>query len=304
MERWKDLTRAAERAYGIVTYDQLSAGGLSRSQVLRWVRDGRLVDVGYGAYRLGGVPPSFEGEVLAAISAFPGETWAGCSTAGRLDDLPVWSPDGRIELVRPTGLSAERSVARVHRSTYLPAHHLTVVRGIPCTATPRTVFDLARTTGPNHLVRIIDRALDRRLCTMGSLYRVLYEMGGRGRPGTRRMRTVLDALGLDHVPPESELEVVGFALLDGLGFAWQVEMTDERGYIRRVDGLHRPARLVVELDGAQHRREPQLSLDRDGDRRLHRLGYDVERLSWSDVTRDGDATRQRIVARLVAAAAA
>ncbi|QYG92449.1 DUF559 domain-containing protein [Iamia sp. SCSIO 61187] len=303
MERWKDLTQAAERAHGIVTYDQLRGSGLSERQVRRWAGDGRLVDLGYGTYRLGGVPPGFDGEVLAAISAFPGETWAGFTTAGRLDDLPVWSPDGRIELVRPTGLSAERSVARVHRSTYLPVHHLTVVRGIPCTATPRTVFDLARTTGPNRLVRIIDRALDRRLCTMASLYRVLYELGGRGRPGTRRMRTVLEVLGLDHVPPESELEVVGFALLDGLGFTWQVEMSDERGYIRRVDGLHRPARLVVELDGAQHGREPQRSLDRDGDRRLHRLGYDVERLTWSDVARDGDATRQRIAARLVAAAA-
>ncbi|MEZ5138608.1 MAG: hypothetical protein R2711_07510 [Acidimicrobiales bacterium] len=28
-------------------------------------------------------------------------------------------------------------------------------------------------------------------------------------------------------------------------------MSDERGYIRRVDGLHRAGRLVIEWDGAE-----------------------------------------------------
>lgn len=303
MERWKDLTRAAERAHGIVTYNELLGAGLSERQVRRWVGDGRLVDLGYGVFRLGGVPPSFAGDVLAAIKAFPGETWASHHTAARLHDLRVWAPDRRIELTRPTGLSAERSIARVHRSTRVLPHHLTVVDRVPCFTGSRTVFDLARTTGPQQLKRAIDRGLLKGRCTMPSLYRVLYEMGGPGRPGTRRMRAVLDGLGLDHVPPESGIEEVGFALLDGLGFTWQVEMSDERGYIRRVDGLHAPGRLVLEFDGPQHRREPQRSLDRDGDRRLARLGYDVERLDWLDVTRGGPDTRDRILARLVAAVA-
>jgi len=262
-----------------------------------------LVDLGYGVFRLGGVPPSFPGDVLAAIGAFPGETWASHHTAARLEDLRVWAPDRRIELTRPTGLSAERSVARVHRSTRLLPHHLTSVQGVPCTTPSRTIFDLARTTGPQALGRAIDRGLLLRSCTMPSLYRVLYEMGGPGRPGTRRMRSVLDGLGLDHVPPESGLEEVGCALLDGLGFAWQVELSDEQGYIRRVDGLHEAGRLVLELDGPHHAREPQRSLDRDGDRRIRRLGYDVERLVWADVARNGPATRDRVAASVLAAVA-
>ena len=117
------------------------------------------------------------------------------------------------------------------------------------------------------------------------------------------MRMVLGHLGQGYVPPESELEAVGMTLLDGLGFEWQVEISDEEGYLRRVDGINRPARLVVEFDGAQHRREPQRSLDLHGDRRLGRLGLEVVRIGWDDVTTHGDATRAAVAARIVAAAA-
>jgi very-short-patch-repair endonuclease len=303
MDGWKRVARAAEHTRGVVTYDGLCAVGLSDGQIRRCVSDGRLLDTGYGVFRVGGVPPSFEGDVLAAVLEFASETWASHHTANRLLDLRVWSSDPRIELVRPTVLSATRSGARVHRSTLLPAHHLTVVRGIPCTTASRTLFDLARTTPERRLKRGIDRGLNLGVCTMGSLYQVHYELGGRGRPGTRRMRIVLGELGDGYVPPESELEVVGMALLDGLGFEWQVEISDEQGYIRRVDGLNRHAGLVVELDGRQHLRDPQLSLDRIGDRRLRRLGLEVLRLGWSDVTVHGEGTRDRVLAIIAAAAA-
>lgn len=303
MDSWKQVAQAAERTRGVTTYDAMRATGLTDRQIRRCVAEGRLVDSGYGVFRVGGVPPSFEADVLAALLEFPGEAWASHHTAGRLQDLRVWARDQRIELTRPTVLSATRSGARVHRSTRILDHHVTVVRGVPCTTASRTLFDLARTTGEARLRRGIDRGLNLGICTMGSLYQVHYELGGRGRPGTRRMRAVLADLGRDHVPPESELEVVGMALLDGLGFEWQVEISDERGYIRRVDGLNRAASLVLELDGRQHRREPQLSLDRSGDRRLRALGLEVVRLDWDDVTAHGEATRDRIVDLVVAAVA-
>lgn len=303
MDGWKQIARAAERTRGVVTYDALRAVSLSDGQIRRCVADGRLLDTGYGVYRIGGAPPSFEGDVLAAILEFPDFTWASHHTAARLLDLPVWARDGRIELTRPTELSATRSGARVHRSNRLLPRHLTVVRAIPCTTGSRTVFDLARTTDEARLRRVIDRGLNLRVCTMGSLFQVLHDLGGRGRPGTRRMRSVLADLGQGYVPPESELEQVGMSLLDDLGFDWQVELSDAQGYIRRVDGLHSTAPVVVEFDGRQHQREPQLSLDRDGDRRLGGLGLEVVRLGWADVTMHGEATRDRVLRHIVAAAA-
>jgi very-short-patch-repair endonuclease len=117
------------------------------------------------------------------------------------------------------------------------------------------------------------------------------------------MRQVLDGRGLDHVPAESEAEEVAMALLDGLGFEWQVEMSDEQGYIRRVDGRNRAGRLILEVDSRFHDSPAQWELDRSGDQRLNALGWDVERVRWADITRDGEATRARIAARLRAAVA-
>lgn len=303
MKNWNDLTAAAEQAHGIVTTAQLLAAGTTERQLGTLVEGGRLVRVGYGTFRIGGAPPSFEGQALAAVLEFAGFTWASHHTAARLHDLRLWGDPNEIEVTRPTGLSTKRSIATVHRSTMIPASHQTVVAGVPCLTVPRTLFDLARTTGPKVLLRGIDRGLLLRTCTMGSLWQVFYELGGRGRPGTRRMREVLEPLGRDHVPPESELEAVGMALLAGLGIEWQVEMTDEQGYLRRVDGLHRAGRVVVEFDGEQHRREPQRSLDLDGDRRLGRLGYSVVRLDWHAVTEGGEETLDRIRSAVIGAAA-
>ena len=94
MKAWKDIAQAAERTHGIVTYDQLRAAGLSDHQVRVGIGSGRLVPMGYGVFRMGGAPPSFEGDVLAAIAEFPGDTWASHHTAARLHDL-------RIQLPRP-----------------------------------------------------------------------------------------------------------------------------------------------------------------------------------------------------------
>lgn len=290
--------KKAESRHGLLTRDDLMDADVSDASTGRLVRSGRLVDCGYGVYRVGGMPETFASQVLAAVLAVSSFCWASHHTAARLLGLERGPSRGRIELVRPTGLSAELAAARIHRSTRLPAHHLTVVDGIGCTTASRTIFDLARTTGPAHLTRLVNAGLLAGLCTMVSLYRVLYDLGGRGRPGTARMRQVLDALGDDHVPPESGLEEVGMALLGPLGFAWQVVLSDEQGYIRRVDGLHRASGVIVEFDGPQHRREPQRSLDRAHDERLRQLGHEVVRLEWEDVTRRGESTRTDVLARI------
>ncbi len=299
MEQWKRLMGQVEREHGVVSRDDLVGAGLSPRELARWCADGRLVPAAHGVYRLGGVPPSFEAEVLAAIKVFSGASWASHHTASRLWPLGIEGRERRIELIRPDDLSAQRSAARVHRSTVLLPHHLTTLRGIPVTTPARTFFDLARTTGSVRLGRAVTVALREGRCTITGLYRVLYDLGGRGRPGTRRMRQVLDEKGIGYVATESELDELGRALLVGAGIEWQVEMSDERGYIRRVDGLHRAARVVLEFDGAAYHDPPeQAALDEEGDVRLGRMGYRVERLRWHHITQEGDATRSRVL-RLV-----
>jgi very-short-patch-repair endonuclease len=305
MDAFKELMRKVEREHGIVTRDELLGAGLSERQITRWLRTGRLIPVAHGVYRMAGSPATFESEVMGAIRVFDGDTYASHHTAARLWGIPIYGRERRIELTRPTDLSAQRSVARVHRSTALPKHHLTVSKAIPVTTAARTVFDLARTTGPMRLHHAVDVATREDITTIGALYRVVFEIGGRGRPGTRRMRQVLDEFGEDYVPTESELDAIGRAVLAYVaGIKWQVPMSDEQGYIRRVDGLHAASKLVVEFDGAKFHDTPrQKTLDKVGDRRLRAMGHEVKRYRWLDVTRDADRVRSEVLRWIERAAA-
>ncbi len=309
MEPWQELMKRVEASHGIVTHTDLVAAGLSRREIDRWRQGRRLVPVHNGVYRIAGAPPSFESRVAAAVRDLgpDGMAWAAGCAASRMWMLGIDGPENRIEILRPEGLSAARAGVVVRRSTRILPHHVTVLRQIPITAPARTLFDLARSTGPVRLDRAISTAIHSRTipCTLPALYRVLYDLGGRGRPGTRRMRLVLDEHHLDEPPTESVMDVVGRALLRDIpGIEFQVEMSDEQGYIRRLDGLIRHARLAVEFDSREFHDAPaQRRLDAEGDRRLRDAhGILTRRLDWGDITRRGDLIHAELLRAALAAA--
>ncbi len=308
MDVWDEVIARVEATHGIVTHSDLLAAGISPRQVLRQREAGRLVDLHHGVYRIAGAPPTYEARVAAALRIVDedGQSWASHHTASRMWGVGIHGRDQRIEILRPKLLSAARGGVLVHRSTLIPPHHVTVLRGLPVTTPSRTLFDLARSTGPVVLGRGITKAIQVRdiPCSLPSLYRVLYDLGGRGRPGTRRFREVLDTFDPAEPPTESVLDEIGRSLLRRVpGIRWQVEMSDERGYIRRVDGLVEDIPLVIELDSVFHDDPVQRALDDEGDRRLLALGYPTRRLRWPDLTRPGDLTLDEIL-RLVADRAA
>ncbi|MBA2336519.1 MAG: hypothetical protein H0V96_01965 [Acidimicrobiia bacterium] len=188
----------------------------------------------------------------------------------------------------------------VHRSTSIPPSHVTTLDHIPITTPARTLFDLARSTSHRLLDKAVEEALRDRLCTIGALHRVLAELGGRGRPGTRRLRGVLESRDTDYIATASELEALGRAVLGSVPeIEWEVALSDERGYIRRVDALVRPARLAIEFDGTRFHGQPSdVTSDADGDARLVAAGLVVLRFGWIDLTRRPETVRA-IVDRVV-----
>lgn len=300
--------REVERRHGVVTYSDLIACGLSRGQISHLARSGRIVRRHRGVYRMAGAPPSLESQVASALAELhdDGAAWASHHTAARLWGIPVHGRDPRIEVTRPYGLGAARGGIVVHRSTLVPDHHVTRLRRLDITTPSRTLFDLARTTGARALARAVREAVhdDGLACSIASLYRVMYDLGGRGRPGSRRMREVLDAWDVEEPVSESVLDDLGRALLRRVpGIEWQVEMSDAQGYIRRVDGLVRGARLVIELDSRFHDDPQQAALDREDDRRLAAIGFVVLRFRWRDITRLGEETLAQVLEAVRAVAA-
>ncbi len=289
--------RTVELHHGVVVRPDLMAAGISPRQIDDWLAAGRLVALSWGTYRVAGAPATFEGRVHAAIRLHDGQTWASHHTAARLWGIPVAARRSDVELTRPLALSAGRSGAVVHRSTRLPAHHLTSKGGIPVTTPARTLFDLARTTPDRAYDRAVEGALRQELCTVGALHRVVAELGGRGRPGTRRARAALEVRGKGYVPTASELEAVGRAVLQDIpGLDWHVVKVDRQGFIGEVDIVMESARTIFELDGRRfHDLGSVTAHDAERDRRLLGLGYVVRRLTWFDLTRRPEVIQAEVL---------
>lgn len=172
------------------------------------------------------------------------------------------------------------------------------------TTLSRTLFDMAGVVGPRMLDPMVEAALRTSNCTIGSLHRVLEDLESSGRSGVRSLRRVLHRRGRDYVPTESELDVLGRRAVAGIdGIEWQVELSDEQGYVRRVDGFHRDSGLVIEWDGAEfHDRTRQRELDAVQDHRLHAMGLAVLRFRWHGVVGEPDSVRAAVLRHVEAAA--
>ncbi len=295
------LAGLAEEQHGLLTAHNLHCAGVGSREISRWLDAGRLVTQAHGVYRVGGCPLTTEAAILAAVLVHGPDTWGSHFTAGWLWHVEGIGRPGRIDITRLADTSNERKAAKVHRTTHMPTHHQAHIGPIAVTSLPRTLFDLAGYLSPRALDRAIESALRTRSCTIAALYRVAEELGGRGRRGTVAMRAALEPRGRDYVPTESELDLLGRAVVAPIaGIDWQVELSDHQGYIRRVDGLHRAAGLVIEWDGAAfHDGYAQRQLDEMGDARLRAMGLEVVRYRWADVTQHPVVVRHE-VSKLVA----
>ncbi len=283
---WPALARQASGNHGVLTVEQAAIAGISRRQVSAWVDGGRLVRIGHGAYLVGGSPLTFEARVLGTVLVHGTETWASHRTAAALWGVPGFPADHRIDILRPADGSNARKGAVVHRSTLIPEEHVTVHRGIPVTTPARTLMDLSAGIGARRLQTAVAETIRRGLCTDTGLRVVLARLGGRGRPGTRRLRSVLDARD-PALPTLSELEALARAVLVGAGVpepTWQADISDEQGWIGRVDGLYAAARIVIELDSHEwHSQQTDVLEDARRDQRLIGAGFVVLRVRWSDL---------------------
>jgi len=178
----------------------------------------------------------------------------------------------------------------LHRTTYLPPHHLTTVDHVPVLTPTRLLFQLAASNRPGRMALLTDRAWSRRLVSGASLHSMCEELSEHGRVGMAVMREVLSTRPLGYVPPESNLEARFEQIRrdhDLPAMRRQVNLGG-REWLGRVDFVAVDLPLVVFVDGEHWHSSV---LDRAADARqeaaLEAAGFVVVRVLeyelWHDV---------------------
>jgi very-short-patch-repair endonuclease len=258
------IVRVAGRQHGVITTQQLIAGGMSRTTITAWTKWGRLHRLHRGVYAVGHRGLARQGFWMAAVLAGgPG------AVLSHLQAAYLWRllepKPGPVHItVSPTGGRAQRQDLVIHRAA-LPSGQTTIRARIPVTRPERTLSDLRRVAGASTYRQALRQAEYLGLPT-----------GEHLPDGTRsELEARFLALCRRHRLPEPEVNVrLGPFLVDCL---WAAE------------------RLVVELDGyAAHGGRTSFERDRARDAELTRMGYRMLRFTWHQVAREPGAVAAAI----------
>jgi very-short-patch-repair endonuclease len=158
--------------------------------------------------------------------------------------------------------------------------------GASVTTVARTLVDQGRHSRRDALMAA-DAALREQLVTQHAIAVEL--IGAAGWPGVCNAR---DVLALASPLAESALESITRLALHDDRFPPPQLQVEIGGY--RVDFCWRDRRLILEADGREKYTDDELWREKRRETRLRALGYRVERVLWSDVTRDWPETSRRL----------
>jgi hypothetical protein len=159
------------------------------------------------------------------------------------------------------------------------------------TSPSRVLIDVAIRLGSGRLERVLDDVLASGRVDPDELITTFNRLARRGRPGSGRLRPLLEVRLDGRVLPASTLEAAFLRL---------VRMHDlpepERQHlppwavhdgVGRVDFAYRHHRLLVEVDGRRwHSRDRAFDQDRRRDQEAVMSGWRVLRFTWRQVTRE------------------
>jgi very-short-patch-repair endonuclease len=250
-----------------------------------------------GVYADSLVAPSLPQSTLASL------LWAGG------DSVACFLPAGALlHLDGVVATKPEVWTARSLKSELVVVHHGTVALNdrrrlgpITLTSPARTIVDLAGVLDDEDLTAVVEDAIHRGLTTAPSIARRLDALGGKGRPGTARLRAILDDRG-NQRPTMSRLEVKIWRTLRAKGLTpvrqHPVRCGDKTYYL---DCAFPQWRVAVEGFGDKFHRGA-----RNRKRELRRLAdlatvqWRVIPVTWDDITDTPDDVVARIMTTLAA----
>jgi very-short-patch-repair endonuclease len=256
---------------------QLSALGLTDSEIEGRVRRGSLIRLHRGVYAVGHRALTVEGRWMSAVLACGPGTVLSYRTAGQLWGIVPRSPTVS-EVTRPTSFRVRPGI-RGHQAA-LPADEIEVVDGIPVTSVSRTLFDLASVLSERQLERAMNEAKVRRLTSRLSLPHFL-ERYPRRR-GAAKLRRLLGSKRAGGIT-RNDFEELFVAFLDAnrLPRPRLNATLTIRGWFLEPDCIWDEQRLLLELDGREvHGTEQAFESDRQRDRILLVEGWRSTRVTW------------------------
>jgi len=286
------IVRLAEAQHGLVAGRQLRAVGLGSGAIKHRVQSRRLQRVHQDVYALGHSKLTPRGRWMAAVLACGQGALLSHQSSFSLHGLPVPAPP-RIH-VTVAGFAHRHRGLHVHRVRWLSPLDRSSVDGIPVTAVPRTLLDLAEVLPVPQLRRGLAEAVRLRLTDVDAMWDLCQRS-----PGRRGLRPLGALLSEFRPPPRlrSTLERRFERLRSAAHLLEPAYNAVVAGF--EVDVLWAEQRLIVELDTYTYHHTPgDFEADRARDAKLLVLGYRVLRVTDRQLDEDPDAVIATIRALL------
>lgn len=241
----------------------------------------RLVPTVYGVpgYRL-----DLPGRLWAATLHLP-DAAVSHESAAEVHGV-AFVPRGIAAVTVELGRHHTTPFAVVHRSNWLPAHHVTELDGLRVTDRIRTLLDLTQVLRPARLEQVISHDLACRNVDPDALVAAFEVWRCRGRRRCAWMRKLLDA-HLGDPPAASELEWEFLELIRRAGLLrpdGQVAFDWLPPAPGTVDFVYLLAKVIIEVDGRRwHTRDQDFERDRKRDVEAALRGWTVLRFTWRQV---------------------
>jgi very-short-patch-repair endonuclease len=283
------LARLAARQHGVVSIRQLEGPlGYSQPAIARAVRNRRLHRIHQGVYAVGHTNLTRHGCCLAAVLGAGPEALLSHRSAGWLWDI-ARSPPAPYEVTAPIPRRRKPPLV-VHYARHLRPEDRAIVDGIPATAVPRTLLDLAASIPIRRLDRCLERAEERRLFDLTAVEALL----GRtvGHPGHGRLRRAI-ALYREPAFTRSELERRFLEHLLEAGLPRPSTGFNVAGY--ELDFYWPRERFAVELDTFRtHGSRLAFERDRLRQEELKLAGVEMIRVTGRRLEREPQRVAERV----------
>ena len=275
-----------QRQIGLITSDQLNAGGIHRTARQRLV-DQKVLERPYkSVYMVTTRRPTFEQRLLALSLAHPSGFITG-PTAGGYLGLRRMPRSSKIHLCLPHPIHiSEPTGVLLRQSTRIGPLDVRVLdNGMRIASFARLLFDLAADLTKTNLMSVMDQVLRAGDSSWEELGAISVRLCHPTRRGSELFERTLMERG-DRKPVDShpELTVMNGLLARGVPVEPQDELRLPNGKRIRIDLAVPAVRWAVEVDvHPEHSLQRGIASDKQRDRQLHLIDWQVDRVTEEDL---------------------